>query len=1588
MCGASMAQADVLGEWTFDSGANSAERRASTNLSAGVTSLSALEFNTFDDVGYGAVPSSEHDGIGFGGNQGEHVAFIHRANYFDGSAVPPKETVSDFTSFGDGATQGTSAGLGDGNATVSFTVTVGAEPLQVESITIDQIHLTSASLIVGFQEAGAVAGSTVTLNAENSGLGTAYLTTPVVIGAGQTKTFTISLNSGSVNSNHNVSSIQLNGASVPEYVRSALLGQWTFDDGSTSAELLQSSNPATGVTLSPLALHAEVTDFGNGVVPSGDDDGAGFGGNSGEHVMFWHRANYTNDSAPVDKVTSWGVPGVDTGIDTTVANAPMSFTLTAGAAQTITVERLLIFASDGTGDCRAHFQEAGQPAGGGHAGWQESLVPLNEPVVIAPGTTKTFTINWSGDELDIKQNIDRIDLRGTIHSGGAQETVRTQFSSATGTATPPQGWAFKWNAPTGWVAGVEPGDLSSGAITDIAAWTAMQWSAGLWSADGNSNGADSSPDNFIRILGLGGHPGEAGASRDLDRYTIAVFTVDAAGDYQLGQGWIENASSGGNGLMVKIFSQGQLVKTVKCDAGEMAQFEARMEGLSVGDEIAVAVGSAGDSTHDSFEMDFEIARVDPSFAGLPVFEVASYGALGDGSTDDLDAIHAAVDAAAAAGGGIVRFDGTKTYRVTGDGDDEEVEYVFELEGIFNIKIEGNGAELVLHPPDSLVKIDYAENIQIDGFTVRFDPLPYYQGTIDAINVANLTMDITVPVRYVEPEVGVDTSSAGQSFFGRSFIPESPGARAGSGYHLYIDSTETIGGDPRKIRLKFINGVTNNEGQSSNMTDNLQDTLDEGATEMVVPHIRFGHRGTHNVKIGQSSRVKLSNILYRNTPFFLCAPVSNLGPVTIANFDVLTADPANELFVTWRDGFHVKDNAYGLTIEDGDWHGGAMNDDLFNFAHMMKQVTAVSGSELSLVAAASFGGQHIWHAGDWISVWDPTQTILRGRARILGPGSTATWAATLTLDREIAATVDDWVVNDSRSNRGMLVRDCTNHRLGARSCSARFRTPAVRFENSHFDGIYFNLHSTTVHEGPVPRDYHFEDTYLKGMDSLPVTVTAGEDIVFINCTVDEGAIQGRDGSDLSLDGVDWVNQSGEVLDLQDSTVAYVYNQSTRNASEVVLADVSLDSSSLVFFEEARFLQALSPTTGVFPFANLLAIFNDPIQVGSGDIIVRNLTDGIDTRIQTTDTSQVSVAGTELRIDPIADLIAGKDYAVLIEAGALLDADGVALDGFSSESTWTFSVLDPATANIVLNGDFSDNGALFTTWPGYVGGSNPSLVTQWSYSNTGVGNKGIGDTSRGGGNNPFAPSSYTNVDYYALLQHGSSQFSQDLTGRLEPNSTYRISFMVAKRKSDPSAVGQVTVGDDSTIFYDSGVQPWSTAAFELVTAEFTTGASFDGPVEVTLLNATAEEVGGVTVDYTEVEIVKIDLYTVWVETYPSLDLSDPNGDLEPDGIPHHMEFALGGHPNVDDADALMPTYSSDGSTLDFVYRRADGALGSDHEPYTAYSLNLLDWYPVTHGANGITISTNDDGAATGVDAVTVEVDIEQAPEDQMFLRLMVP
>lgn len=65
------------------------------------------------------------------------------------------------------------------------------------------------------------------------------------------------------------------------------------------------------------------------------------------------------------------------------------------------------------------------------------------------------------------------------------------------------------------------------------------------------------------------------------------------------------------------------------------------------------------ATYDAEATDPELLAADPAFTGTfpQVFNVTGYGAVGDGTTDDTAAVHAAIAAAGAAGGGIVFLPG-------------------------------------------------------------------------------------------------------------------------------------------------------------------------------------------------------------------------------------------------------------------------------------------------------------------------------------------------------------------------------------------------------------------------------------------------------------------------------------------------------------------------------------------------------------------------------------------------------------------------------------------------------------------------------------------------------------------------------------------------------------------------------------------------------------------------------------------------------------------------------------------------------------------------------------------------------------------
>lgn len=558
--------------------------------------------------------------------------------------------------------------------------------------------------------------------------------------------------------------------------------------------------------------------------------------------------------------------------------------------------------------------------------------------------------------------------------------------------------------------------------------------------------------------------------------------VAEAGDYQLGMAWVEVLS--GEEVEVIIWVGGKQVRSVKARPGLAPQrIETRLEGLVAGDKITLTATPK----KASYRLGYQIAFTTPTFPEAKVFHVRDFGAVGDGVTDDFAAIHKAVAAVREAGCAVLRFDGSKTYRAVGLSDFTE-ESLFDLKGARHLKLEGGGALVVLHPPDSFARLDEAENIQIDGFRIDYDPKPYYQGTIRKIDVEAMTIDIEVPQRYPVPEVGKNDFRA--PFFGRSFIPDAPGARTGHGDNLYIEKVTRLDSE-RRLRLHIRENAQNSDTPSASMKPRVRYAAEKGATELVVPHVKYAHRGRVNL-ITRSARVTFSNLRYYSSPHFWLPITHNTGPITLRNVDLKMPHPETELFVSWRDGLHIKNGRWGVLIEGSDWDGAATYDDSFAIYSRAQKLVGVSGTTITLTPTFESKEPFLWRKGDWASVWSPGQRQLRGMARVVGVDATSTdQTFRVTLESlPAAAAPGDIVLHEESLNRGSVIRHCRTSDIGTDSSSTRFRCVDVKFENNRFEDFHFWFHAGP--NGPRPREIVLANNWVSDLRSGQIVFQQGLD----------------------------------------------------------------------------------------------------------------------------------------------------------------------------------------------------------------------------------------------------------------------------------------------------------------------------------------------------------------------------------------------------------------------------------------------------------------------------------------------------------------
>lgn len=129
------------------------------------------------------------------------------------------------------------------------------------------------------------------------------------------------------------------------------------------------------------------------------------------------------------------------------------------------------------------------------------------------------------------------------------------------------------------------------------------------------------------------------------------------------------------------------------------------------------------------------------------FDVQDYGATGNGLVDDTAAIAAALAAAENSSTPAEVFLPAGTYKISSTN-----EYALTLDGVSDICLKGEGSNTVLlvsNPENGGVGVLSCTNILLEGFTVDYDPVPFTQGTITAVDTSAGTFDLQIDSGYLE-----------------------------------------------------------------------------------------------------------------------------------------------------------------------------------------------------------------------------------------------------------------------------------------------------------------------------------------------------------------------------------------------------------------------------------------------------------------------------------------------------------------------------------------------------------------------------------------------------------------------------------------------------------------------------------------------------------------------------------------------------------------------------------------------------------------------------------------------------------------------
>jgi len=293
------------------------------------------------------------------------------------------------------------------------------------------------------------------------------------------------------------------------------------------------------------------------------------------------------------------------------------------------------------------------------------------------------------------------------------------------------------------------------------------------------------------------------------------------------------------------------------------------------------------------------------------FNVRDFGAVADGQTESGAGIRAAFQAAIKAGPGSEVVLEAGTYRVKPA---VPREACFPIHGATNLVMRGAGRStqiVITDPAAGGFSIGLGQQVTLRDLTVDYDPLPFCQGTIRAVDTEAGYFDLEVEAGYPAPDAE-NFIKAIEPYGKWGMIMDRTTRRIRSGTP---DHYLTPRWEPRDGRVwRF---YTADEHHRRNLQ-----------------HMRPGDAYVHLAR-GYGSAVfahgcngfRIENVVVHASPGLALGLVGNRGEIVVRGLEVRFTQGSQRLLTANADGVHCQQNRAGPIIEQCYFEG--MADDAIN-----------------------------------------------------------------------------------------------------------------------------------------------------------------------------------------------------------------------------------------------------------------------------------------------------------------------------------------------------------------------------------------------------------------------------------------------------------------------------------------------------------------------------------------------------------------------------------------------------------------------------------------------------------------------------------